>query len=381
MNIAIFETEHFEMIYPLVQLFDPEKNNIVIFTNIECYQQLPDTFNERMNQCQWVVTGTNERKYQFIYRIYKEVKLRNIKWLILNTVSNNFIFYALLALLLKKVRIIAGIHDINTFFRYKPALSIRRLVRHVGKRCLIHIVQEFNVISLTMAGHLKDKLPVYKKVHCLPGSIFKEATLRNEALPLPGLLHLVVPGTIDGRRRNYDIIFDLLDQANRIPLPVFIVLLGSPYQDYGKDVIERCKQYAATKNNLKFYESGVIDQSVFNRELNKAHMVFIPCVIDTVIFDGIPEVYGLSKCSGNLFDVVRHAKPFIIPSRLQIDPFLKDSCIRYNNVEDIIKQLCELYISPVKYGQMQNEAFNASGHYTIEKIRARNPDLFYRVII
>jgi len=376
MNIAIFETEHFEMIYPLVQLFDPEKNNIVVFTNTLCYQQLPDSFNERMNQCQWIVTGTNETKYHFINRIYKEVKLRRIELLMLNTINNNFIFYALLALLLQKVRIIAGIHDVNTFFSYKPALSVRRLLRHVGKRCLICIVQEFNVISLTMAGHLKNKLPARKKVHCLPGSIFEEAQLKNKAASLRGPLHLVVPGTIDGRRRNYNIVFDLLEQANRISLPVFIVLLGSPYQHYGKDIIERCKQYAATNNNLKFYQSGVIDQSEFNRELNKAHLVFISCVINTVIFDGIPEVYGLSKCSGNLFDVVRHAKPFIIPSQLQVDSFLNNSCIRYNNVEDIIRQLCELYNSPDKYGLLQNEALNASRNYTIEKVRARNPAFF-----
>lgn len=376
MNIAIFETEHFEMIYPLVQLFDPEKNNIIVFTNTLCYQQLPDTFNERMNQCQWVVTGTNETKYHFIYRIYKEVKLRRIKLLLLNTINNNFIFYALLVLLLQKVRIIAGIHDVNTFFRYKPALSVRRLVRYIGKRCLIHIVQEFNVISLTMAGYLKDKLPAHKKVHCLPGSIFEEAPLKNEAPPLRGPLHLVVPGTIDGRRRNYNIVFDLLKQANRNSLPVFIVLLGSPYQDYGKDVIKRCKQYSATNNNLKFYESGVIDQSVFDVELSKAHLVFIPCVIDTIIFDGIPEVYGLSKCSGNLFDVVRHARPYIIPCQLQVDPFLTSSCIRYSNIKDIIRQLSTLHKSPDKYTLLQDNALNASRNYTIEEVRARNPSFF-----
>lgn len=377
MNIAIFETEHFEMIYPLVQLFDPEKNNIVVFTDTLCYRQLPDSFNERMDQCQWVITGTNETKYHFIYRMYKEVKKRNVECLILNTINNNFIFYALLALMLQNVRIVAGIHDVNTFFNYKPAMSLRRLVRYLGKRCLIRIIEEFNVISLTMTIYLKNKLPAHKKVYCLPGSIFEEATLKNGAPSLPGPLHLVVPGTIDGRRRDYNIVFDLLEQANRIPLPVFVVLLGSPYQDYGKAVMERCKQYAATNNNLKFYQSGVIDQSSFDRELNKAHLMFIPCVINTVIFDGIPEVYGLSKCSGNLFDVVRHAKPFIIPSQLQVDPFLNNSCIRYKNAGDIIRQLCELYNSSDKYKLLQNRALHASGNYTIEKVRARNTGIFH----
>ncbi len=376
MNIAIFETEHFEMIYPLVQLFDPEKNNIVVFTNLQCYHQLPDTLKEKKSHCQWVFTDTAETKLHFIYRIYKEVKLRRIELLMLNTINNNFIFYALLALLVHKVRIVAGIHDVNTFFSYKPSLSIRRLVRYVGKRCLINIVQEFNVISLTMAGYLKNKLPAHKKVHCLPGSIFEEATLTNDAAPLPAPLHLVVPGTIDGRRRNYNFVFDLLEQANRNLVSVFIVLLGSPYQDYGEDIIERCKRYAAANNNLKFYTSGVIDQSEFSLEINKAHLIFIPCVINTVIFDGIPEAYGLSKCSGNIFDVVRHSKPFIIPSRLQVDPFLNHSCIRYNDAEDLIRQLCALHNSPQKFEQLQNEALKASGNYTTEKVRARNPDLF-----
>lgn len=290
-----------------------------------------------------------ESKYHFIYRIYKETKQRRIELLVLNTVNNNFIFYAVLAIFLKKVRIIMGVHDINSFFYPKPAMSIRGWVRYIGKICLIYKIKEFNVISLTMVSHLKNKIPAYKKIHCLPGGIFEESRLENEGPSLPDKIILVVPGTIDGRRRNYEIVFDLLEEASRMSLPLSIILLGSAYGYYGNSILKKCKMYAKTKSNLLYYESHIVDQSEFDRVLNIAHLVFIPCVIQTVIFDGIRETYGVSKCSGNIFDVVKHAKPFVIPLSLRVDPYLENSCIRYSNVQDIVSELCQLHRFPEKH--------------------------------
>ncbi|MEI9807412.1 MAG: hypothetical protein WDO16_05755 [Bacteroidota bacterium] len=44
--------------------------------------------------------------------------------------------------------------------------------------------------------------------------------------------------------------------------------------------------------------------------MDTAHFVFIPSVIATKICGDIPETYGISKSSGNMFDVIKHAKPF-----------------------------------------------------------------------
>jgi hypothetical protein len=92
--------------------------------------------------------------------------------------------------------------------------------------------------------------------------------------------------------------------------------------------------------------------------------------------DDIPETYGVTKSSGTLFDVVKHAKPFIIPRELITDPFLQASAHRYDTVEDILEFLQQLIRNPALLRLMQQKALAASENYTIEKVRLRNPTLF-----
>src|SRR5688500_18218117 len=132
MRVAIFEIEHFEVAYPLVKLFDNDDNEITIFTNAGCYRQFQYLFKERLTKYHWVILQPGDSKDTFIWRMYSETKKRNIELLYLNTVSDNFIFYALVVFFLKGKRIILTLHDVNTFFHHKFKFSLRRWVRITG---------------------------------------------------------------------------------------------------------------------------------------------------------------------------------------------------------------------------------------------------------
>jgi glycosyltransferase involved in cell wall biosynthesis len=377
MKVAIFETEHFEAAYPLIKLFDDGKNEITVFTNADCYRQLQFLLKGQLTRYHWVVRHPRDSKYIFMRRMYSEIKKKKIELLFLNTVNDNFIFYAVMVAFLKRTRIILTLHDINTFFHHKFKFSLRRWVRITGKKALVSLIKEFNVISLTMVDYVKSKLPGHKKVHCVPGAVFQEtlATVKHTGLQE---MNIVVPGSIDQRRRDYHQVFELLKIAEEENLKVTLVILGGPYEQYGYDVIEQCKHYVKTRNNLVFYQEKVVDQPEFDRQLNLAHFVFIPSVIHTMISDDIPETYGQSKSSGNVFDIIKHAKPFIAPIDLKVDPFLELSCIRYHRVDEIIKTLVEIRKDPQSYSDLKQSAYEASRNYTIEAIRKRNPALFDR---
>ncbi len=84
------------------------------------------------------------------------------------------------------------------------------------------------------------------------------------------------------------------------------------------------------------YDTRLVHQDEFDKQLNAAHFVFIPSVIDTAICFSIPEVYGLTKSSGNMFDVIKHARPFITPQSLRISTTLESSCFRYTSIDQLI---------------------------------------------
>ena len=376
MKIAIFETEHFEVTHTLIRLFDYPGNQLTIFVYEKSYRQLQFLFREEISKYNWIIKTGNESKYSFIHQLYKTAKREQYDLLYFNTIADNHILYAVLVSLLKKTRIVMTIHDINGFFTYVPSLSIKRLLRYMGKRMLVKNVNEFNVITASMAVLLKDKLPAGKKVHCLPGGVYDKTTNSTTTLAAKATIQIVVPGTIDYRRRDYNLLFQLLAIANQQSLPVTITLLGGFDEQYGTGIREQCRQYATQHINLQFYDTAVVDQPEFDRVMAAAHLVCIPSMREAVINDGVTETYGISICSGNIFDIVRFAKPFIAPVHLATEPALKNSYLQYTSTDDIIAHLGDLLSHPDKYRQLSNHAVAASMEYTVYKVRARNKDLF-----
>lgn len=369
-QVGIFETTHFEGSYPVIRLFDFQDNRLTIFTNDYCYRQFRFLFGKDIDRYQWVIQGENESLRKFIGRAAEQVRAQQMDIFYVNTVDNNHLFFAQALSALGKTRTVLTLHDINTHFRFRFKFQLRRLVRILGKKRLIKVAGEFNVVAQPMQPYLKDILHNSKPVHCVPGAYFDPNLYIHPALPVKNL-RLVVPGSIDGKRRNYETVLELAKECSRLNLSVQFTLLGGAQDSYGQDILMRCKDF----DNIKIYAEEVVDQPEFDRVMNEAHLVFVPSVIDTVISDDIPEVYGLTKSSGNMFDIIKHARPFMAPQALQVDSVLESSCLRYVNTEEMIARLKELLISE-NYQRLAEQAYLNSMSYTMDAIRERNPSLF-----
>jgi hypothetical protein len=166
-------------------------------------------------------------------------------------------------------------------------------------------------------------------------------------------------------------VFELLEQCRDAGIKVSVVLLGGFYETYGQMVLDRCRNY----NNVKYYTS-LVDQPEFDRVMNECHIVFTPAVIDTVLFDGITETYGLSISSGNIFDIIKHAKPFISPAALRVPAAIQSSCVTYESVEDIVAFLKRLAVEDNLFRLLNNQAELNSKKYTIKVLREQYPTLF-----
>lgn len=376
MRIGIFETEHFEGAYPVIKLFDNGKNDITVFTYAKPYRQFQFLFAKKADKLSWVVRQENESKYRFVYRMYKDVRRRKIRLLYLNTISDNHVFYAWLIRLLPGVRVIVTIHNVNNYFFPRSITNFRQLVRASGKKSLVAAVKEFNVVSVTIVPYLQSLLPAHKKVHCVPGAVYEG--VYHEVAPPTELktIRLVVPGTVDVRRRDYEVVFELLEHCNRLSLPVSITLLGGHYGDAGKQILEKCRQYKQQKDNLIFYETDIVDQPEFDRVMNESHFVFIPTQVETVLSDGIPETYGKSSSSGNLFDIIKHAKPFISPTALALPEDLQAAALRYEDMATITAFLQMITQDATRYKELAKKAILSSENYTIVQLREKNPTLF-----
>jgi hypothetical protein len=376
MKVAIFETEHFEAAYPLVRLFDNGHNEITLFTYPAARRQLDYMLADSRDRYQWITKKENQSRISFIRTIYNEVKEKKIELLYLNTISDSYIAYARLVRMLPDTRVIMTVHAINSFFTTKKKYLIRRWARDRGKKSLQEHVKEFNVLSQAMVPELKQKLPPGKIVHCIPGAVYEETKNTAPHCSLQNPVRIVVPGSIDGRRRDYMQVFDLLMLLQKEDIPVLITLAGSFYTDYGEKILAKCKQWQAPRQQLVYFEKARLDQIEFDKVVQEADLIFSPSTVNTEIDKDIPETYGLTISSGNISDVVRHAKPFIIPQSLVVDPYLEKSCLRYSHVKDIVDFLLLTHEDTWIYENLYNAAREASQEYIVEKIRGRNRNVF-----
>lgn len=373
MKAGIFEMEHFETAYPVIQLFDMPANELVIFTDARTYQRFQDLFKQDIGRFQWEILSTTGSKWRFFRQLYTAAKKHRLDLFYVSTISNNHLLYAWVIGLLRIARVVLTVHDINCMFNSRWSLRVRPLIHHIGKKALVKRVKEFNVIADTMVDHLRKFTPPHALIHNIPGSVFQG---QQQALAIDDHLHLVVAGTLDKKRRDYVTVFELLKAAEASQLPLQITLAGGYVDEYGKRIVQQAMALKTTYTKIRVYDTSLVHQDEYNKQLDNAHFIFVPSVINTTICFDIPETYGITKSSGNMFDVIRHARPFIAPQGLRISPTIESSCFRYTRIDEIINFLNGLFQKKSEYEQWQQRALVNSKQYTVAKVRERNPALF-----
>ena len=369
MKVGIFETDHYEGAYPVIKLFDIPSNELVIFTTPATYQRFADLFKDDMKRYTWVILDNTRSRYRFFQQLYIAAKAHRLQLFYINTISNNHLFFAWVLKRLGIPRLVLTLHDINCMFNSEFSLHPRKLAHHLGKKQLIRLIPEFNVVSDTMMNYLAGITGGMKIIHNIPGAVFEG---QHQPVVVEDHLHLVIPGSIDKKRRDYEQVFALLQLAEERKIPLQVTLLGGYTDEYGKTVVQRAAGFKTGTTKITYYRTDVVTQHEFDRQLNAAHFIFIPSVIETAICFDIPETYGVTKSSGNIFDVIKHAKPFIVPQALQVPATLESSCYRYTSVASLLDWAVTLLQQPTVYAHWQQQSVDNSGFYTIDAVREKN---------
>jgi len=373
MKTVIFDTEHFETAYALIRLFDVDENELTIFTNEHVRVILQQMLGEKYTRYDWVVQGKRESNFRFILRIHKLLKILRPGLFIYSTVRDNHLLHAWMLKKHPQMRSVLTLHAINCVTRHFPGLGIRPVVRNIGSKLLVRQADELNLLAATLRKHLDKKLRRKKPVHNLPGAVYE----RNaEEIQLAGTIRLVIPGSIDRERRDYDEVFRLLDLAEQGHVAVEAILLGAPVGEYGASIVARAKRRKGVYTAIQAYDTTHVPVEEFDRQMKVAHFVYIPVVRFSYAHDHIREVYGETKTSGNIFDAVRYARPVLHPTHLAVPDEMKNSSYRYEKAAELVSFFRDLGQQPAEYAAWQQRALESSMKFTPEAIREAHPTLF-----
>lgn len=124
---------------------------------------------------------------------------------------------------------------------------------------------------------------------------------------------IIIPGTVSQNRRDYRHVFRKIQAFSGHPIFKF-VLLGKASGDLKKEI----KGMINVKQNP--FELQIFDRKIAAQEfeswMKMADVLWCPIRNRTSFFD-VPEVYGLTKMSGNIGDAIRYSKMAIFPAWFQ----------------------------------------------------------------
>ncbi|MFN5630319.1 MAG: hypothetical protein ACK48W_13650, partial [Bacteroidota bacterium] len=180
---------------------------------------------------------------------------------------------------------------------------------------------------------LKDNIvPKEKIAPVLPIKVFDETVqlIINKSSDV----NFTIPGGVDKRRRDYLPVLT----AFKILLPkttkkISLSFLGKCNSKYGREIVSEFKKLSSDNFKVNSFEDFV-PQADFDSIMKETDVVISPVNADglTQIYG---EIYGKTKISGSITDVVLFPKPLILPATYLLNDNLKTIFSTYSSAEDL----------------------------------------------
>ncbi|MFN2457672.1 MAG: hypothetical protein ABR502_05680 [Chitinophagaceae bacterium] len=366
MKIGIYDTEHFETTYALIRISDVPENSITLFLTAPVASILKEMLGKDAERYTWILKKGGSITY--LIKIFQVCIKDKLDILFLNTVSYHHLLVAFLCFFLKKTKTILTVHDANSFFHPKFSFHFRKSIRSAGIKMLTWVVPAYTTLLSTTKTLIKEKYGIKKPVYCIPGGIFEKNATNTKEQNID-ILKIVIPGSIDKNRRDYDQLFQLIKELEPNKKRIQMVLLGTTIGDYGKEVIEKCKRNSSENINIVFYETKFIEQNEFDKQMNDSHFVLIPLVKVTLGENGRLEEYGVTKAAGGFFDAIRFGKPMLIPDYITIPEELKKQVISYTSIHMLSQFIYNISAGSIYYNDILDKSIQNSMPFEENAVR------------
>jgi hypothetical protein len=357
-NIVLYDTEHFETLETHLRLFDTGSNQLLVL--------LPEPMAERLTALG--LTGSDTIHFQILPHnkaehpaiVYRACRRHRAGLLLLATVSfRHWQFAQVCRRLRGSVRTVLGVHDVNDAFAPLRSGGLRGWARYFGKLLLRRSVCGFVVLLEEMKQYILQQYATQQPVFVIPGSIYRMPTGTDADSEK---LSIVVPGSIDTHRRNYEPVRLLADAADPEKMQVSIV---------GAATDAAPAWLTENKAALRLVTGAFVTIATYEAELAAANIVWAP-LPETFSRPGHPaEQYGVSKSSGTFFDALRHGKPLLLPAGIRVPAILASATISYIDNEHLLYLLNALQQNPVALQRLQALAREQAARITLESVRAR----------
>ena len=363
MKLAIFDLQHFEMIHVLLQVLSNKENSILLFTNSKIVQKIKNL--EESFEFELINLDDFKSFYEFYNKCADVIFTNKIDIVIFNTIDRE---YNLAWKLIKKIpsKVFITIHNVNTWLNPPLTFNYIALKNYYFRSRMLKKTTGIIVTEDLFIKYIEDNKLYNKKILALPFTL----NTKNYHHEPNKELRVAIPGTIDGNnRRNYEFAISVIKKIHKIDNSIKFIFLGPVVAKEGQEVFSKISYLINEGLNIE-HKFDIQSNRIYENEMIKCDVVFTPVVVNFK-YEGINEIYGKTKVSGVLYDMMRFQKIGIIPVEHVVPPTMITSIITYHGEVDLIEKLIELNKNRDKLKNYLKCAQVNSIYYSKAKVKER----------
>jgi len=345
-DLVIIEFDyHSEVLLNSLLILKALPFNICLFTTTLIWSRI--SFSNQLDEI--VVYKANN--HRDVKRLILEnlTVIKSCHAIIFNTLASHFKLFLSLEI---SVPIILRVHNANTYLDAVNSMNPRFSLYYIWKDTSYLVMHGlFKLEMINRTRFVKKKVNYFLfPTHSIKEYVLKQGYLSPDKIlpPIPYVfmkeeikvksdnngVNIVIIGGIDKRRRNYEGVLN----AFKLLIPelktrVTFSLLGKPYGLYGRKVSKAFEELESELFKVNTFKEFV-SQSVFDKITHQANFLIIPTVKETR-YKLYKELYGFTKISGSVNDMVIYRKPALIPDFYPVDEALKPHVGTYKNEKEL----------------------------------------------
>ncbi|RYY38542.1 MAG: hypothetical protein EOO08_14210 [Chitinophagaceae bacterium] len=355
MELVLYDTEHFETLHTFIRLLEGGERRLHVLVLPAMRKQLEALgVKEEHGLRFYELPPYNKQHAAAVERLAKKV---GATLLLLGTVSFRHYAFARVARRMRGCKVILCVHDVKDAFCPLRGSGLRGLVRQWGQKQLVSSVAAFAVLLPAMKAHILHKEYTSKPIYVVPGRLFDEAAY----VPAPTGMQLVVPGSIDRSRRDYEPIRRLLQRVERAGGPYLeVTIIGSSVQQ---------PDFSDFPPGLRVVSEAFVHAATYAKALKEASMVWAPLPERFSSAGRRDELYGTTKASGTFFDAVSAGRPLLLPAHIEVPEGVRGCTLTYGDDDELYYLLLALAENEGAQASLRQLALAAARHFTVENLR------------
>lgn len=305
--------------------------NVQLYTtkNILDTVKIPSSVN--INIC------NSKRKFLYLFKQRKKIKSTH---LIIFDEPYSYDLYLAYYLFIGAKKILT-VHNARQWFKFSiPSFAGFLKTIHHFLFIKLNVFNNFIVVNPNIKAYILDRKRSAHVFFISFGNFSRNVISKKSSFPIS----IVIPGMIDEKRRDYELIISVLNSFSdfEIRKKIEFIFLGKPKGKYGEYIISELEDLKTNQGfNIKYFKQ-YIAQDLYESLLEQSDFILSNLNAEIYTDYGFKEIYGQTKETGIASAAIEYEKPLISAKKDILPEEFRQAVIPFNSKNELKQVLSEI---------------------------------------